>query len=69
MGWPEEQTLNSSMPYIETAYRGRVKMLQAIFGGGTKEAETIEPTRPAVDMTRPLTPTLFDATFGSGGII
>jgi len=32
MGWSEEQTLNSTMAYIETAYHGRIKMLEAIFG-------------------------------------
>lgn len=34
MGWTEEEALATTMPAIERAYAGRVKMLQAIFGGG-----------------------------------
>lgn len=63
MGWPEETTLNSSMAYIETAYRGRMKMLAAIFGGSKTEE-----TAPAEDVTQTLTPQLFDALFIGEGV-
>jgi hypothetical protein len=64
MGWPEETTLDSSMQYIETAYRGRVKMFQTIGLIGTANAE---PDRPAEDVTQNLTPLLFDSLFSGGG--
>lgn len=33
MGWDEETTLDTRMTSIVTAYEGRVKMLEAAFGG------------------------------------
>jgi hypothetical protein len=47
------------MPYIETAYRGRMKMLQACFGGG----DPAPKPEPAPKMT----PKLFAAMFGKKG--
>lgn len=44
IGWTEEQTLDTSIPAIEMAYRGRCKMLNAIFGGGD---DTPTPSNPA----------------------
>lgn len=46
------------MPYIETAYRGRVKMLSAIFGGGD--------AAPAPEKPK-MTPKLFASMFGGKG--
>ena len=34
LGWTEEELNATTLPAIETAYRGKVKMLQAIFGDG-----------------------------------
>jgi hypothetical protein len=48
------------MPYIETAYRGRMKMLQACFGGGDAQAPGDKP-KP----TEKMTPKLFAAMFGA----
>ncbi len=36
LGWTEDQTLNTSMPAIEIAYRAKVDMLKACFGGGAE---------------------------------
>jgi len=55
LGWSPEQTFNAAIPDILTAYRGRVEMLNAIFGGGENEQ------KPRA--TRPLSPQLFDAVF------
>jgi hypothetical protein len=55
IGWTEEQTLQTTIPAIETAYRGRCKMVSAIFGGS-------EPT-PAPVSARPFSIELFDAMF------
>jgi len=45
------------MPYIESAYQGRIKMLKAIFGGSDPA-----PTKPATP-SRKMSPALFDALF------
>lgn len=37
LGWTEEELNNTTLPAIVTAYRGKVKMLQAVFGSGEKE--------------------------------
>ena len=39
LGWTEDQTLNTSMPAIEIAYRAKVEMLKACFGGGPSETD------------------------------
>lgn len=36
LGWTEEELNATTIPAIETAYRGRVKMLQAVFGSDDK---------------------------------
>ena len=58
LGWTEAQTLATSMQAIEAAYRGRVKMIQAMTG--RTPAPTAAPTQGGVHMT----PLLFDALFG-----
>lgn len=58
IGWTEEQTLQTTIPAIELAYRARCDMLQAIFGGAEDAAPAVSP--------RPMTPTLFNALFGGG---
>lgn len=57
IGWTEEQTLNTTMPGIESAHRGRVNMLQAIFG------KADEPSLAKKPSARHVTPKLFDALF------
>lgn len=37
LGWTEEELNRTTLTAIETAYRGKVKMLQAVFGSGEKE--------------------------------
>lgn len=37
LGWTEEELNATSLTAIETAYRGKVKMLQAVFGSGEKD--------------------------------
>jgi len=39
LGWTEQETLNTSMPMIEAAYRGKIKMLKAIHGPGETPKE------------------------------
>lgn len=57
LGWPEEVTLRTSMPYIEMAIEERDKSMRAMYGGD-------EPDTQAVQVqTRPMTPELFDALF------
>lgn len=34
LGWTEEELNATTLTAIETAYRGKVKMLQAVFGDG-----------------------------------
>lgn len=62
LGWTEEQTLQTTVPAIEIAYRGRCDMLQdvikAAFGGGEDEKPAAPKASP-----RPLTMKLFDALF------
>lgn len=53
LGWSEEQTLSADVNTIVVAMRGRVAMLQAVFGGGKDDP-------PASTMT----PELFDDVFG-----
>lgn len=64
MGWTEEQTLQTTIPAIQLAYKGRCDfvsaILKAVFGEADKPAAT--PAAPA----RPLTFALFDAMFGGG---
>jgi hypothetical protein len=60
MGWTEEQTLRTTVPAIEAAYKGRCDfvsmVLKAVFG-------TNEPEAPKVS-ARPFSFALFDAQFG-----
>ncbi|MBN8942227.1 MAG: hypothetical protein J0H01_22160 [Rhizobiales bacterium] len=44
LGWTEQQTLESRMTSIMAAYKARIDMLKAIFGGG-------DGARPAKDAT------------------
>lgn len=37
LGWTEEELNATTLPMIEKAYRGKVKMLQAVFGSGEKK--------------------------------
>lgn len=37
LGWTEEELNATTLPAIEMAYRGKVKMLQSIFGNGEKD--------------------------------
>lgn len=37
LGWTEEELNRTTLTAIETAYRGKVKMLQAVFGSGEKD--------------------------------
>lgn len=37
IGWTEEELNKTTLPAIVTAYQGKVKMLQGIFGSGDKE--------------------------------
>lgn len=37
LGWTEEELNATTLPAIETAYRGKVKMLQAVFGSDDKK--------------------------------
>ncbi len=37
LGWTEEELNATTLTAIETAYRGKVKMLQAVFGDGKKD--------------------------------
>lgn len=55
LGWTEQETLHTSMPAIEAAYRGRTKMIQVMTGRS--------PPSPAAPAGA-LTPLLFDALFG-----
>lgn len=59
MGWPQEQSLDTTLPYIEAARKGRFAMLQAIFGSGEKAS----PSAAQNPQTRKLSPELFDALF------
>jgi hypothetical protein len=52
LGWTYDQTLDTPMPAIEAAYKGRIAMLKAIFGGDDAPAEN-----------PPLTPDLFKRMF------
>ncbi len=46
LGWTEQQTLDTTIPAIETAFRGRVEMLKACFGSGDdKPKPEPEPQR------------------------
>jgi hypothetical protein len=60
LGWSEEQTLQTTLPAIELAYRGRCefvsKIIGAVFGNN-------EPAPPPVS-PRPFSFALFDAQFG-----
>lgn len=60
MGWTEEQTLQTTVPAIEAAYKGRCDfvsmVLNAVFGDG-------KPDKPKVS-ARPFSFALFDAQFG-----
>lgn len=60
MGWTEEQTLQTTLPAIDAAYKGRCDfvgmVLKAAFGSS-------EPEAPKVS-TRPASLALFDAQFG-----
>lgn len=37
LGWTEDELNATTLTAIETAYRGKVNMLQAIFGSGEKD--------------------------------
>lgn len=37
LGWTEDELNNTTLPAIETAFKGRVKMLQSVFGTGEKD--------------------------------
>lgn len=37
LGWTEEELNATTLTAIETAYRGKVNMLQAVFGSGEKD--------------------------------
>lgn len=37
LGWTEEELNATTLTAIVTAYKGRVKMLQAVFGSGEKD--------------------------------
>lgn len=62
MGWTEEQTLQTTIPALEAAYKGRCDFVSAILKAVFGEGDKPEPAQPA----RPLTFTLFDAMFGGG---
>lgn len=37
LGWPESQAMSTDVNYILAAYKGRVLMLQALFGGSEEK--------------------------------
>lgn len=41
IGWTETETLDTSMPGIVAAFKGRTAMLKAIFGSGEKEPKGV----------------------------
>jgi hypothetical protein len=45
MGWTEEELNATTLTAIETAYRGKVKMLQAVYGDGKKEKPKLTPSQ------------------------
>lgn len=57
LGWTEQQALSSDVNAIAVAYEGRVGMLKAIFGDGSKSEK-------AKVSSREMSPVLFDALFG-----
>lgn len=44
LGWTEEELNRTTLPAIETAWRGKCAMLKAVFGGGDKEKPKRKPT-------------------------
>ncbi|MFG1371486.1 hypothetical protein V5F32_04850 [Xanthobacter oligotrophicus] len=41
LGWTEAETLDTSMPGIVAAHKGRLAMLKAIFGSGKEEPKGV----------------------------
>jgi hypothetical protein len=62
LGWTEEQVLWSDMNVFAIAYRGRNDMLQAIFG--KPKPVLVPPQRTGGAKIIPITPDIFDKTFG-----
>lgn len=59
LGWTEHQALATDVNAIAVAYEGRVDMLKAIFGDGSKPAGD----KPKASSHK-MSPALFDALFG-----
>lgn len=43
LGWTPDQVLDADMTDVELAYGGKVKMLQACYGGGTTSKADVAP--------------------------
>ncbi len=75
LGWSEERTLYSDVNAIIIGYEARRKMFREILGVVVPDAKNIAPPIPLGDMPsgdaakpRVLTPSAFDAMFGSGSL-
>lgn len=72
LGWTEEQLLYSDINVIRVAFRGRVEMLQQIFGSSEEDKDAVGDFKPIDKMPGqrsggnviPLTPALFDRHLG-----
>lgn len=52
LGWPPAVVLDAPLPHLIEAQRGRVEMLNGIFGGGSKDKPATQ-ARPASRRDRP----------------
>jgi hypothetical protein len=46
LGWTEQETLDTTIPSIELAMRGRIEMLKITHGSGTQPASEPVPPDP-----------------------
>ena len=63
IGWTYDQTLDTPMTAIESAYRGRHDMLRAIFGGRSDKPKTTEKPEKS-GLTAKLFAAMFRKTHG-----
>ena len=61
LGWSEEQVLAADINAIEIGYRGRIKMLQAIFGRDERRPSPRPAPTAAEKPPIVLTPNIFDS--------